>query len=81
MCVHQCLARSGNVGAIQHLTPWTQAEPEKPLDQLFSEYSWDETWPEANLEACVLYLRSSRHIKIPDAYKPSIPKRFSGAGL
>ena len=44
-----------------------------PLEEVFAAYAW-EAWPEADLDRTMVYLRTSSKVKIPEAFKPLIPK-------
>ena len=58
------------------------AEPEQAREaaggtfaSIFHKLQWSEPfWPEAELEEVVLYLRTSKNIRVPEEFKGLIPK-------
>ena len=47
-----------------------------PLEQVFAQYRW-EKWGEANLEECMVYLRCSTRVTVPQCFKKLIPKSLA----
>ena len=43
--------------------------------ELYSKYPWSD-WPEANLEPVIRYLRGSRYLDLPQAWRDVLPRKL-----
>jgi hypothetical protein len=46
-----------------------------PIHELYSQYPWSD-WPEANLEPVIRYLRGSRYLDLPQAWRDVLPHKL-----
>jgi hypothetical protein len=64
------------ISSAQH----TESDAEKAeLDafdakEAFANMRFDDLWTDAGMTDVIVYLRGNRHLKIPDAWRPYIPR-------
>lgn len=50
-----------------------EAPPEADGQVVFRNMSFDDMWDDAELKSCIVYLRGSRNLRIPEGWREILP--------
>ena len=56
-------------------------EPERDAKEIFGSMEYQDNWDDADLRSCVLYIRGSWKIRIPNDWRPLLPARIWNIAL